>query len=194
MRDDRNNLPIWLGGILLALILIFISTRGAGINNPVLVQHFAPRPTDPGAPMAQPFQLPQVHLPDLSPDLRRSLTALRDRFAGGQTVPALTPVASGPRLRVEVRSVQRTGDRVQVIGSVANLSDAPLAIPAGSFSFRDSAGVTYATSGGGTTLQPGQSTTLDLAVPLPADRGLTLVVTLPPDPPMEQVLVVQTTS
>jgi hypothetical protein len=189
MRDDRPTFPIWIGGILLALILILISTRGGGVNTPALTRRFAP---DPHAPTAQPFQLPQISLPGLPEGMRRTLTGLRDRFASGQAVPALTPVASGPRLRVEVREVKRSGQQVTISGAVTNISGAVLAIPLGAFAFRDSAGTTYAASGAGTTLQPGQSTALDLAVPLPAGRGLTLVVTLPPDPPLEQVLVVET--
>jgi hypothetical protein len=192
MRDNRPALSAWIGGVLLALILILISTRGGGVNSTALTRHFAPRPLDPRAPTAQPFQLPQVHLPNLPESVQRPLIALRDRFARGQAVPALTPVASGPRLRVEVREVNRTGDSAQVSGAVTNISDAPLEIGVGAFTFRDSAGTTYAASGGGTTLPPGQSTTLDLSVPLPAGRGLTLIVTLPPDPPLEQVLVVET--
>jgi len=191
MRDNENRLPIWLGGILLALILIFIGTRG-GFNNPALSQHFAPQPTDPNAPTQQPFQLPQVHLPSLPPEMQRSLTSLRDRFAGGQAVPALTPVATGPRVRVEVQTIKRSGDRVQVSGSVANISNAPLTLPTSAFAFRDSAGVTYTASGDNTTLQPGQSEPLNLTVPLPPDRGLTLVFTLPPDPPQEQILILET--
>jgi hypothetical protein len=68
----------------------------------------------------------------------------------------------------------------------------PLTIPPGAFSFRDSAGVSYSTGGtAGVTLASGQSTTLDLGVPLPDGRGLTLILTIPPDPPLEQVLVVE---
>jgi hypothetical protein len=193
MRDDDNRLPIWLGGILLALILIFISTRG-GVNNPELSQHFAPQPTDPHSPPAGPLQLPQIRLPDLPPDMQHALTSLRDRFAGGQGIPALTPVVSGPRIRLTVQEVKRTADRVRVTGSVENLSDTPLVIPTSAFSFRDSAGISYTTTGASPTLAPGQSTPLDLSVPLPPARGLTLIVTLPPDPPLEQVLVLETTS
>jgi hypothetical protein len=189
MRDNRPTLPVWIGGILLALVLILISTRGGGVNSAVLMRHFAP---DPNAPKAQPFQLPQVSLPHLPEGMQRTLTGLRDKFAGGQAIPALTPVASGPRLRVEVREVRRVGDQVKVSGAVTNIGSAPLEIGVRAFAFRDSAGVTYAASGPGTTLQPGQSTALDLAVPLPAGRGLTLLVALPPDPPLEQVLVVET--
>ena len=194
MRDDQNSLPMLLGGILLALVLILISTRGgAGLNNPVLIQQFAPKPTDPSAPTAQPFQLPQIHLPSLPPALQQTYAKLRDRFASGQAVPALTPIARGPRVRVDVDEVRRVGDRAQVHGKVTNISDAPIEIPPGAFSFRDSGGVTYATSGSGSaTLQPQQSTSLDLSIPLPANRGLTLIVTVPPDQPLEQTLVVET--
>ncbi|HRC75797.1 MAG TPA: hypothetical protein PLO33_08960, partial [Kouleothrix sp.] len=66
MGESRNTLVIWLGGVLLALLLIVISSRaGGGPNNAALQQRFAPRPTDPNAPTAQPFELPQVHLPSL---------------------------------------------------------------------------------------------------------------------------------
>jgi hypothetical protein len=119
---------------------------------------------------------------------------LRDRFAGGEAVPALTPVASGLRLRVEVGEVKRSGEQVRITGAVSNIGGAALELPIDAFVFRDSAGVTYAASGRGTTLQPGQSTTLDLTVPLPEGRGLTLVVTVPPDPPIEQILVVEAQS
>jgi len=185
---------MWLGGLLLALVLIVISNRaGGGINNPALMQRFAPRPTDPNAPTAQPYQLPRVSLPSLPPGVQRAVTSLRDRLAGGEAIPALTPVANGPRVRVEVGEVKRAGEHLQVRGKIANITDAPLAIPPGAFSFRDSRGVMYATTGsGGTTLQAGQSTSFDLGVPLPPDLGLTLILTLPPDQPLEQVLVVET--
>jgi hypothetical protein len=196
MYDRDKKIPMWLGGILLGLLLILLSNRGSGgLTNPVLIQRFVPRPADPSAPTAQPFQLPQVHLPSLPPAVRDSLTQLRDRFASGQGVPALTPVASGPRVKVEVTEVRRAGDHVQIKGSVANTSGAPLAIPPGAFTFRDSGGVSYSTGGSAAvTLAAGQSTTLDLGVPLPEGRGLTLILSIPPDPPLEQVLVVETRS
>src|SRR5689334_20054839 len=105
MRENRNTLPMWLGGFLLALVLILISNRAGGVNNPALVQRFAPRPTDPNAPTAEPYQLPQVHLPSLPPAVQQVVTGVRDRLAGGEAVPALTPVATGPRVRVEVSEV-----------------------------------------------------------------------------------------
>lgn len=195
MGDNRNTLSMWLGGVLLALVLILISTRaGGGLNNAALQQRFAPQPTDPNAPPDPSLQLPQVSLPNLPPAVQQVLTSARERLLGGQAVPALTPVSIGPRARVEVREVKRVSDHLQVSGTIANSSDAPLAIPPGAFSFRDSRGIGYATGGsGGATLQPGQSTSFDLGVPVPADRGLTLILNLPPDPPVEQMLVVETT-
>jgi hypothetical protein len=184
-------MPAWIGGILLALALIVISTRGGGVNSAVLQRKFAP---DPNAPTSAPLQLPRIDLGRLPEGVRQTVASLRDRFAGGEAVPALTPVASGQRLRVEVGEVKRSGEQVRVSGTVSNVGTAALELPIDAFVFRDSAGVTYAASGRGTTLQPGQSTTLDLTVPLPEGRGLTLIVTVPPDPPIEQILVVETHS
>ncbi len=48
MGENQNTTLMWLGGVVIALLLIVISTRaGGGLNNPVLIQKFAPRPTDP---------------------------------------------------------------------------------------------------------------------------------------------------
>jgi len=193
MYDRDKKFPMWIGGILLALVLILLSNGGnSGPVNPALIGRFAPRPADPSEPTAQPFQLPQVHLPSLPPAVQDTLIKLRDRFAGGGAIPALTPVASGARVKVNVGEVRRVGDQVQIKGSVSNTSDAPLTIPPGAFAFRDSAGVSYSTGGSAAvTLAIGQSTALDLGVPLPNGRGLTLILALPPDPPLEQVLVVE---
>lgn len=193
MGDNRNALTMWLGGILLALVLIVISTRaGSGFNNAALSQRFIPRPTDPNAPTSESFQLPQVNLPSLPPALQQQITSLRDRLIGGQAVPALTPIASGPRARVEVTQIKRSGDHVQISGSITNITSAVLTIPPGAFTFRDSRGITYATTtSGGTTLQANQSTSFDLGVPVDAAHGLTLILTLPPDAPLQQTLLVE---
>jgi hypothetical protein len=189
MRDNRPLFPIWVGGILLGILLILLSTRGGDLNSMALERRFAP---DPNAPKPAPFQLPQVSLPSLPAGMQQTLIDLRDRFALGQAIPALTPVASGPRVRIEVGEIKRNGEQVKISGTVTNISNAPLEIGLSAFSFRDSVGVSYAASGASTTLRPGQSTALDLALPLPQSRGLTLVITLPPDPPIEQVLMVET--
>lgn len=195
MHNDRKQFPFWLGGALVALVMILISMRGGGTGAQSLVQRFAPRPTDPAAPTAAPFQLPQIHLPSLPPEAQQRLNALRDRFVSGAAIPALTPVAVGPRVRVEVADVKHVDGAVQIRGSISNVAAAPLRIPAAAFAFRDSTGALYATTGSdATALQPGETTSFDLSVPLPSERGLTLIVHLPPDPPLEQVLIVETRS
>ena len=68
MYDRDRKIPMWVGGVLLALLLIVLTNRGANApNSAVLIQRFVPQPTDPSAPTAQPFELPQIHLPSLPP-------------------------------------------------------------------------------------------------------------------------------
>jgi|HigsolmetaAR201D_1030396.scaffolds.fasta_scaffold08883_3 hypothetical protein len=189
MRDSESAFPYWIGGLLLGLLLIILSTQGRGVNTEALQREFAP---DPNAPTPAPFQLPIISLPELPAGMQQTLNNLRDRFTAGQPIPALTPIAATPRVRVEVQTVTRSGEQVSIKGSITNISDAPLNIGLNAFSFRDSFGVSYAASGASTTLAPGQSTTLELALPLPKDRGLTLIFNLPPDPPVEQILMLET--
>ncbi len=195
MIEQRNSVPFWLIGVIVALVLILIGQRiGAGSANPVLIEKFAPKPTDPNAPQPQ-FELPQVSLPNLPPQLQRAVTDLRNRFAGGEAVPALTPVANSVRVKIEVSTLQRNGENVQIRGTLSNIANQPIEVPSSAFSFRDSSGVVYTLgNSGGATIQPGESTPFDLAVPLPADRGLSLIFTLPPDAPIQQTLIVATTS
>jgi hypothetical protein len=136
--------------------------------------------------------LPRVTLPELPPDTQQNVSKIREALAGGQTAPALTPVAQGGGVTVTVRDLSRVGDQVSVRGSVRNGRSAPLAIGPEAFGFRDSAGTSYTTQGSGATeLQPGQETDFDLSVPLPEGRGLILSLSIPPDPPIEQTLLVE---
>ena len=67
-----------------------------------------------------------------------------------------------------------------------------LIIPPGAFVFRDSRGVRYTTeTSSSVTLAPGEMTTFEFTVPLPPDRGLTLIFDLPPDPSLEQTLTLE---
>ncbi|MFO7169127.1 MAG: hypothetical protein DIU80_013980 [Chloroflexota bacterium] len=194
MNELRSALPMVLLGLLLALALIWIASGGRPGPNQALEARFAPRPRAPGEPTPAPFTLPQVRLPDLPPEVQQAVADAATQLSGGQAAPALTPVARGSRVEIEVAEVRREGQRVRVRGTVANIADQPLEIPPGAFSFRDSAGTNYATSGsGGPSLQPGASTTFDLTLPLPEGLGLTLILTLPPDPPLEQVLFPEVT-
>ncbi|KAB8140103.1 hypothetical protein F8S13_24975 [Chloroflexia bacterium SDU3-3] len=193
MENPRFSPPFWLIGVLVAIALVLIGQYvGGAVNNQALVDTFRPQPTDPSAPPAA-GSLPQVSLPQLPPDAQAALKSLGDRFASGAAVPALTPVASGARARVEVSALARDGGNVKVRGTITNTAAQPLDVPTTAFTFRDSAGVTYTIGGGGaTSIQPQQSAPFDLSVPLPAGRGLAMIVTLPPDEPIQQTLVVET--
>lgn len=190
MRDNESSLLPWVGGILAGLVLIFLTTLGGSANTTALQRHFAP---NPNSPTSQPFQLPIISLPNLSPEMQARIADLSDRLALGQAVPALTPVASSSRIRVEIQQIKRNGENVQISGTLHNIASSSVDVGLSAFSFRDSLGTSYAASGGSTTLQPGQSTTLDLSLGLPNGRGLTMIFNLPPDPPVEQVLILETT-
>lgn len=185
MRSN-SPLPFVIGGLILALLLIVLSTRQIAPGNPVLRQQFAPRPTDPNVPTPTPFRMP-----DISAELQERLTTLQQQLASGQTTPALTPIASSVRVQVEAQELNRHGDRVHIRGVITNLTSQPLLIPPDSFRFRDSIGTPYTVAGGsGSVIGPQQASAFDLNLPLPPDRGLTMIFALPPDPPIEQILFV----
>jgi hypothetical protein len=187
---DRNNSPIpfWLAGVLVALLLIAVSAGGRlSPQNEALRDQFRARPTDPAAPTAAPLP----GLSQLPAEVRALAERLRARLEGGAAVPALTPVAAGGRVRVQISGVSQTADGVRVSGTVTNISGATLDLPVRAFELHDSAGGVYASGASGSIpLAPSATTPLDVTVPLPAGRGLVLRVLLPPDPPLEQVLLV----
>lgn len=187
MFEEKQQFPLWLGGVLLAVVLIFIASRVNTPVNPVLQQKFAPQPIDPNAPTSAPFALPGVSVPT---GLQEQFDQLRNRFNSGDEVPALTPIAEGGPVRMEIASLQRSGENVQVNGTIQNTGSVPLDVPLSAFSFQDSTGVAYAIEGSGqTTIQPGEQAPFNLEVPLPEGRGLTIILTLPSQLPLEQVLV-----
>lgn len=176
-------------GVLLALALIVVGGMNNGFGSPELARRFAAQPPDPGDLM---LNLPRIEAPQAPPDLLRTLDDLHKRLAGGQVAMALTPTAASPRIEVRVGDLHRSGDQMVVHGSVRNLGNREVTIPPGAFTFRDSRGVRYATSSsGGVTLAPGAATDFEFTIPLPEGRGLTLIVDLPPDPPIEQVLLLE---
>ncbi len=175
---------------MLALLLILLSTRGRFTpEETALQQQFAPQPTVPGATSAP--ALPQFDLKGVSPGVAETVQDLWQGLAGGGEIPALTPVAENERLRIEVNAIQRQGDTVQLRGQITNISSVEVAVPLSAFILRDTSGTSYTAAAGRTVqLVPGESTPLDLTVPLPEDRGLTLMLNLPPDPAVEQILLV----
>ena len=188
---NESALPFLLGGLLLAALLIFFSFGGNTPNDAVLQQRFAPQPTVPGEQPPE-VELPKVTLPELPPAAREQVVKISEALSINAKAPALTPVAAAGGITVTVNEVERQGDQVSVRGSVRNDTTADLQIGPEAFIFRDSAGVTYNTRGSGTsTLAPGQETSFDLTVPLPPERGLTMKLDLPPNPPIEQMLVAE---
>ncbi len=193
MRNSSDRYPVWIVIVGLAIggLLIFLARpreTPAGLS-----QQFAPRPPDPSAPTSPAANLPSVSLPSLPPDAQRTVQQAIERLAGGQAISALTPIASSARATIAVSEVKRDGDRVKVRGAIRSIGG-EVAIPPGAFSFRDSDGVLYSTAGtGGATLKPGEDSNFDLTVPLPPGRGLTMILDIPPDQPIEQVLLLAVT-
>ena len=104
-----------------------------------------------------------------------------------------SPVAeqeSGP-LRVTITAITveddgQGGKQTRVQGSIANISsDKPIDVPVSAFSFfadSDTGGTSYSPKGEEkATLKPGQSTTINLAVPVPGDKALRLSLVVSPD-------------
>lgn len=188
-NQSQRGLPVWVWGTLIALLLIGLSTRGSfNLSNRALSEHFAAQPTpaglDPG------FSLPQLDLGALPAELQAAATDLRRRLGLGQGGRPIEPAASTARLRVEVREVAPQEGGLVVRGTVTNASQADVEVPISAFELRDSGGASYIAGGGASaTLRPGESTPLELTVPLPPGRGLLLVTNLPPDPPVEQRLL-----
>ncbi|MCU0494690.1 MAG: hypothetical protein MUD01_24150 [Chloroflexaceae bacterium] len=174
----------------MALFLIALSIRNRStLDNQALTQNFVAQPTpELGLPNVP---LPQLDFSQLPAGVQQLSREVQQRLGQGQSVPALTPVAQGQRLRVEVREVRRTDQGVQVRGQVTNISQSNVEVPVSAFELRDDRGTVYVPGGGAkASLGPGASTPLDLTVPAPAGSGLLLTMRFPPDPPVEQVLVV----
>lgn len=189
MNDQRSPFFMVALGVLIALALIVIGGMNNGFGSPELARRFAAQPPAPGDLT---LNLPQIEAPQAPPELLRALDDLHKRLSGGQAAPALTPTVASPRIEVRVGDLRRTGDQMIVRGSVRNLGDREVTIPPGAFTFRDSRGVRYAAgSSGGVTLAPGAATDFEFTIPLPEGRGLTLIFDLPPDPPLEQVLLLE---
>lgn len=184
--DSSRNLPIWVWGALVALALIILSSRGQLAGNPALSQHFAMQPTPVGG-----TQLPDLGIANLAPELQEQARSLWQQIGLGSSGVPLQPSATTPRLRVEVRELRPEAGGLKVLGSVTNISSDSVTVPISAFELRDSSGASYIAGGGASaTLRPGESTPLELSVPLPTGRGLLLITRLPPDPAVEQKLLV----
>lgn len=111
-----------------------------------------------------------------------------DALAPGES--SLATQESGP-LRVTITAITveddgQGGKQTRVQGSITNISsDKTIEIPVSAFSFfadSDKGGTWYSPNGEEkATLKPGQSTTINLAVPVPGDKALRLSVVVSPD-------------
>ncbi|MCS6840177.1 MAG: hypothetical protein NZ699_04105 [Roseiflexus sp.] len=189
MHDQRSPWLMVALGVAIALTLIALGGMNDGFGSPELMRRFAAQPPAPGDLM---LNLPRIEALQAPPDLLRALDDLHKRLSGGQAAPALTPTVASPRIEVRVSNLHRNGEQLIVRGSVRNLADQEVTIPPGAFSFRDSRGVRYAAAASAAAaLAPGATTDFEFSVPLPEGRGLTLIFDLPPDPPLEQTLLLE---
>ncbi len=191
MSHPSRGMPIWIWGAIVGLLLILVSTRTHLFSpgNAALSEYFAVQPTPTGFDPS--FQLPQLELGSLPPTLQKAAGELLARLQAGRAGQPVEPAVETQRLRVEVDALQRSDAGLQITGTVTNIGQDDLLVPISAFELRDSTGASYIAGGGGSaTLRPGESTPLELTVPLPEGCGLLLITTLPPDPPVEQRLIV----
>ncbi|PDV97617.1 hypothetical protein [Candidatus Chloroploca asiatica] len=193
--QSPRGMPIWIWGALLGLMLIVISTGGRLMpgDNAALRQIFAAQPpgTGVGAGADGGDWLPSFDLGSLPTELQQGARDLLTRLGAGSSGRPVEPIAITPRLRVEVKELRPVADGIEVLGSITNLSSDDLLVPISAFELHDSTGTTYLAGGGASaTLRSGESTSLELTVPLPEGRGLLLITNLPPDPSVQQRLIV----
>ena len=184
-----RHLPIWIWGALCALILIVLSSRGRlDSSQEALRLVFAPQPGS----VARPFTPPQpFDLASLPVELQQVARDLLNTLGAGSAGRPLEPVAETARLRIAIDQLQPVEGGFMVVGTITNRSRSELLVPISAFELRDSSGVSYLAGGGASTrLGPGASTPLELSITLPPGRGLMLITTLPPDPSVEQRLLV----
>lgn len=187
MYDDAPPIPFWAIGLLGAIFLIGISIFMQQSRSAALIEQFARQPT-PALPVPA---LPQLEVQNLAPEAQAAARAIWQQIATGNRSQPIDPVASSQRVRVAIDVIEPTADGVRIKGTVTNLTNADLLVPISAFELRDSTGESYRSpSSTMANLPPGGSTPLELSVPLPEGRGLLLITHLPPDPPIEQRLLI----
>jgi hypothetical protein len=191
MNDRPQGIPLWFWGALVGLLLVALSSRGHLLapENPALSQYFAAQPTPVGYDPS--FGLPQLDIGTLPAELQAAARDLLGTLNAGGAGRPVEPVVESQRLRIEVQELRQVDGGLQIKGQVTNTSASEVQVPISAFELRDSAGASYVAGGGASApLKPGASTPLELTVPLPPGRGLLLITTLPPDPAVEQRLIV----
>lgn len=181
----QSGIPGLIWGVLGGMLLIVLVSRGCGAQGN-LRGVFAPRPGDPSVAV---LPLPALSLAALPEGVRNAHATASALLGQEGDTPALTPVAEGSGLRVSVERVDRRAAGVGVKGSIVNTGDTERVVPATALTFQDTQGQVYALSSGSATIAPGGRAAIDMTVPIAEGSGLTLVVSLPPDPPLTLVLL-----
>ena len=175
--------PSWLLAVVIFVVLILLLQlfRDSSPGGRPLAQQFAASRPEPGGVGPE---LPP--LPSSVGNLARTAAA---RIGSGGTGAALTPVAQGGSLQVEITGIRESGGGLQISGSVVNQSQQPLPVTLAAFQFTDGTGTVYAAeNAAATTLAPGQRAPLDLTLPVQDARQLTLAVEQEGQPPIHMVL------
>ncbi len=181
LHGKRGGGPGLMLGIVGFVVLVLAVQWSRGSNARPLTEQFAAGPAPSGPALSVPA------LPTGIAGLARSAVA---RLAGGNTAPALTPLAQAGSLQVVITELAPGAQGLHIAGEAINTGTAPLLVSLKDFRFTDDTGTTYAAEqGAATTLAPGQRTPLDLSLPLTNPKQLTLEVTLANQPKLAMVLL-----
>jgi hypothetical protein len=186
----QGGVPFWLYGVLAGLLLIVLVRSCVAPSADTLRGTFAPRPGDP---TTADLPLPDLSLDSLPAQAQQAQATAVALLNLGQGAAPITPEVEGNGVRIVVDSLRREGEGIQVQGSITNTAGAARTIPAQALLFRDGSGQVYGGGTGSATLEPGQRAAIDMRVPIPEGSGLTLIFSLPPDPPLEMILLAATT-
>lgn len=180
--NQPQRWPPWVTAILIFLVLIAVVQIVGRTQPRQLQQTFAAAPPD-----ANSGQIPLPPVPTDLVGLARTATA---RLRAGQAGAPLIREGQNESIRVRIDSITPEGENLRLVGSVANIGSAPVAVSLDSFKFIDGGGTTYASSGSpATTLEPRQEAPLDIQLPIKDPTQLKLDVEPPDQTTFELVLI-----
>lgn len=173
--------PILIAIVIFVVLLVIMRVMG-GQQADVLRQTFAAAP-----PAANAGEITLPPVPTGIANLARTATA---RILGGQATAPLSQRGENGALRVAIETIQPEANELRVLGSVTNISSAPVDVSLDAFKFIDETSTVYAITGSpAATIQPGQTAPLDIKLPINNPRQLKLSVEQPGQPPIEIVLL-----
>lgn len=181
MRSFRSSGagPSWVLALVIFVALLLLLRIVGGQQPGRLVEQFAPAPGGGG------IRLPPV--PTEVVAFARTATA---RILGGLATRPLAQEAENGSLRVRIDNLQPVDDGLRINGTVTNIGSTPLDVSLDAFRFTDGAGTGYAAPAGtSASIAPGQSTPLEITLPVQNPAQLKLDVALPNQPPLELVLL-----